>query len=349
MNTAVVMAGGRGTRLWPLTVRLPKAMIPLDGRPILEFVVAALRTSGITRVLAVLQHWPSSVVEHFGDGSQFGVAMDYLLQEGDLGTAGSIRQAAEVFDDEEFVVASSDVVFHADLLPGVEFHRARRSAATLALARVVDPADLGVALVAADGRIAEFQEKPALGEFPSAAVNAGVYFLDRRALDLVPAGQPFDFGRDLFPAMARSGGAIYGWSLPGYWRDVGTLAALEAARRDVAAVPALRNLATRWPTAARKAGGRIWVSHPASGKDRWIAIDAGALARAVQTIWERLAGAKRGAEATVASLEGIRGIGKDEARAALGWLEREGKVDLAKEGDTVRVSPAPGGSPPAQR
>src|SRR5262245_22334609 len=259
MKTAVVMAGGRGTRLWPLTRHLPKAMVPIDKRPILEFVVAGLRSAGVERIVAVLQYHPSAILSHFGDGSRFGVSMDYVLQEGELGTAGSVRQALELIDDEEVIVSSSDILFHGDLLPGRELHERRRSIATVVLSQVEDPSAFGEVVLGPDGPIREFREKPRRAPARRALVSTGLYFLHRRALADVPAGTACDFGLDLFPALVRRGRAVHGWELAGYWRDVGTPAALCAAREDVQEDPGLLSLMTRWPARRRGSGGRLFI------------------------------------------------------------------------------------------
>lgn len=285
MDTAVVMAGGRGTRLRPITARIPKAMVPIDHRPIMEFVVAALRASGFSRVLAILQLMPGTIVRHFGGGEEFGIAIDYLLQKGEVDTAGSVRQALWLVKEDDFAVASSDILFHADLRAGAEMHLDRRGLATLALTRAADPAGLGTVERDPGGRVLDFREKPRGTTGPGALVNAGLYFLNRRAFDRVEPERSVDFGRDLFPALVRAREPVFGWDLPGYWRDVGTPESLQAARRDARDLPAFRDLASRDLATGGPSGGesdraRIWVpaDPPASPAEapgpQWIEMSA---------------------------------------------------------------------------
>jgi mannose-1-phosphate guanylyltransferase/phosphomannomutase len=336
MRTAVVMAGGRGTRLRPLTDRLPKPMVLLDDhRPLMEFVVAALRASGIRRILAVLQFMPRAIVDHFGSGSRFGIAIDYLLQEGELGTAGSVRQALALFDDEDFLVASSDILFHGDLMPGMDFHYQKGGVATLALTRVEDPSGLGAVRPGSDGRILEFREKPGPGEMEGAAVNSGIYFLNRRALQFLPGQRRLDFGRDLFPHLLAEGAGVYGWCLPGYWRDAGTWSSLEAARRDLQEVPALRRMVTRWPAVRSGDGGRIWIPQQDPAEE-WLMMDTTTIGQAAGAIWKHLS-EEEGKTSTLARIQKLDGMKKEEALAALGWLAREGKVRFNQEGRSIKV------------
>jgi mannose-1-phosphate guanylyltransferase / phosphomannomutase len=360
MNTAVVLAGGHGMRLWPLTQRLPKPMLAIDSRPILEFVVSGLRASGIRRLLVVLQFHPGSIVRHFGNGEKFGVGLDYLLQEGDLGTAGSVKQAARFLDQDDFLVSSSDILFHGDLAEGEEFHRASGGEATIALTEVDEassgapdgarrsgtgpsgfgpsefgPSEFGTVRVDPRGRITEFREKPLRGTVPSKLVNAGIYFLSRRALAVIPEGVPFDFGHQLFPSLVQRGRPIHGWRLPGYWRDIGTPEALSAARRDVRELPVFKNLITSWPAPRAGDGGRIWICRQAATGD-WQEMEIGALCQAAGEIWQQLS--RRGERlVTLAEVPRLSGVKPRDAQAALCWLAREGKVRFHPDGQDTKV------------
>jgi len=339
MKTAAILAGGRGSRLRSLTGGIPKAMVPIDGRPIMEFVVGALRASGVQRILAILQFQPALIVDYFRDGAPFGVAMDYLLQEGDLDTAGSVRQALDLLEDDDFLVASSDILFHGDLLPGVEFHRARGSVATLALARVEDRSEFGAVIRGPDQRILQFLEKPRPGAAGGGMVSAGIYFLSRGALEWVTPGKPVDFGRDLFPALVREGAPIYGWDLPGYWRDVGTPPALESARREARELVGLKGMVTRWPAVRCGNGGRIWIRlNGPTGE--WLVMNATTIGDAAGLVWKHLS-ENREMGVPLSQIEKLKGVGPKEALAAVGWLAREGKIPFDEEGRATRIRLSP--------
>jgi NDP-sugar pyrophosphorylase family protein len=335
MKTAVVLAGGHGVRLWPLTERLPKPMISIDDRPIMEFVVSALRSSGYRKLLVILQYNPGPIVEHFGNGESFGVAIDYALQDGDLGTAGSVRQVLDLIDEEDFTVVSSDILFNGDLLQGEEFHRTTGAAATVVLSLVDDPSEFGSVRLGEDGRIIDFHEKPPSGSVATNIVNAGIYFLRRSVLDRVPKGRPFDFGRDLLPRLLRCREPVYGWKLPGYWRDIGTFKGLETARTDIRTNPLFKNLITRWPASRSGEGGRIWTHKKAPARE-WLEMDLSTIGQAAGIIWKYLA-EHNDRPPTIAELQKLKGVGANDAVAAVGWLAREGKLVLKQEGRTTRV------------
>lgn len=339
MKTVVVLAGGRGMRLWPLTEKIPKPMVPIDDRPIMEFVVAALRSSGFGRLLVILQFNPGPIVEHFRDGSDFGIPVDYILQEGELGTAGSVRQALEFFDGEDFAVVSSDILFHGDLIGGAEFHQSRKSAVTIVLSSAEDPSEFGVVSRGSDGRILEFQEKPPAGHQGTCAVNAGIYFLNRRVVEGIPQDRPVDFGREVFPRLLSEGARIYGWDLPGYWRDIGTFDGLKAARRDVRMISTLKAVTTRWPSPRSGEGGRIWIRKRASARE-WVETDTASLIHASEVV-SRFLSEHAGGEISLTEIRKLGGLEPGEANAAVGWLSREGKLKLKQEGRRTVIEFAP--------
>jgi NDP-sugar pyrophosphorylase family protein len=357
MKTAVVLAGGHGVRLWPLTERLPKPMISIDDRPIMEFVVSALRSSGFRKLLVILQHNPGPIVEHFGGGERFGVTIDYALQDGDLGTAGSVRQVLGLVDGEDLTVVSSDILWSGDLLQCEEFHHATGASATVVLSQVDDPSEFGSVKLAKDGRIVEFHEKTHSGSLDSRScamdssmnggahgagpyiVSAGIYFFRRSIFSQVPAEEPFDFGRDLLPRLLRCRESVYGWTLPGYWRDIGTFKGLEAARADIRANPLFKNLITRWPASRSGEGGRIWTHWKAPARE-WLEMDLSTIGQAAGIIWKYLA-THNDRPATIAELQKLKGVGANDAMAAIGWLAREGKLVLKQEGRTTKVQLTP--------
>jgi NDP-sugar pyrophosphorylase family protein len=345
----VVLAGGQGSRLWPLTRHTPKPMVEIDDRPIMEFVVSALRANGFRRVLVILQFNPGPIVRHFGDGGRFGLTIDYVLQEGDVGTAGSVHQALDLVEEEEFAVLASDILFHGDLQAGEEYHRSRKAWATIALSEVDDPSEFGAVDLGPDGRIRRFCEKPPPGSALTKVVNAGIYFLDRRVLDRVPDDRGMDFGHELIPALVDDGAPVFGWRLPGYWRDIGTFDGLAAARRDIREIPALREIMTQWPASRSGGGGRIWIRKKGPARE-WLEMDTTTIGHAAGLIWKYLSeNSGKSKNPTLAELQKLKGIGKDDALAAIGWLAREGKLLFKQEGRTTRVQLTPSELPATVR
>jgi NDP-sugar pyrophosphorylase family protein len=218
---ALVLAAGEGTRLRPLTLDRPKPMLPIGGRPILEHLVALLRRHGVTEIAINLHYKPRMIVEHFGDGAGYGVSITYSFEERLLGSAGAAKRL-EWFLSEPFLVLYGDVLSDLDLGGLVERHRARGAQATLALYEVEDPTRCGIVELAGDGRIIRFVEKPAPEAVVGNLANAGIYVLEPEVLGLVPPGQAFDFGRDVFPLLLERGGSVYGHRTPGYVLDVGS-------------------------------------------------------------------------------------------------------------------------------
>ena len=222
---AMILAAGEGTRLRPLTAGVPKPMLPVAGRPALEYTVEWLQHHGIREIVINLHHHPETVIRHFGDASAFGVSIEYSIEERILGTAGGTKRRASFFDGS-FVVVYGDVLTDLDLSAFVGYHSTRASIfhLTMSLYRVPDPERCGVALLDAEGRVTSFVEKPSAGESPSDLASAGVLVLDPEILRYVPEGLFCDYGHDLFPALLQGGIPIYGWPLPkdAYLVDFGT-------------------------------------------------------------------------------------------------------------------------------
>ncbi len=225
------MAGGEGTRLRPLTCTLPKPMVPILNRPMMEHILNLLKRHGFKDVASTLWYLPDDVTTHFGDGSDFGVSMNYYIEREPLGTAGSVKNASE-FLDSTFVVVSGDALTDIDLSEAVAFHREKGSLATLVLTSVANPLSYGVVLTAEDGRIAQFLEKPTWSQVFSDTVNSGIYILEPEVLDLVQPGQKVDFSQDVFPELLRRKAPLYGFVAPGYWSDVGNLDVYRQAQKD---------------------------------------------------------------------------------------------------------------------
>ncbi|MDQ0191217.1 NDP-sugar synthase [Alicyclobacillus cycloheptanicus] len=250
---AVIMAGGRGSRLLPLTKHLPKPMVPLLDRPVMEYIVELLATHGFRDIGVTLGYMPDPIRFHFGDGRKFGVHITYKEEPTPLGTAGGVKHIAHDYR-ETFVVMSGDALTDMNLTAALAAHRRSGAWATLVLSRVSCPRGYGVVSLQRDGAgrdgilrdgasrdgasrdgglpdgamrdgaIAEFIEKPQTwDEGRTYTVNTGVYILEPRILDYIPSDQPYDFGSQLFPRLLDMGAPLYGHVMDGYWSDIGTL------------------------------------------------------------------------------------------------------------------------------
>lgn len=230
---ALVLAAGEGTRLRPLTLDRPKPMLPVAGRPLLEHLVALLAAHGMREIAINLHYRPEAIVDHFGDGSRFGVRITYSREPRLLGSAGAARQL-DWFLDDPFLVLYGDVLTDVDLSSLVDAHRRFGGVGTIALTEADDPTRSGIVQMEGGGRVTSFVEKPATDEFGRLA-NSGIYVLDRASIDHVPSGRPFDFGTDLFPALLSAGAALYGVPVPGYVLDVGSPDRYRRAESDLLA------------------------------------------------------------------------------------------------------------------
>lgn len=219
---AIIMAGGRGTRLQAISGGLPKPMMPLCGKPILEHIIRLLAGQGFTELCLTLGYKPEVIQTHFGDGKDFGVSLRYHTEEKPLGTAGGVRACSDFYGQDDFLVISGDAACDFDLTQLIAHHRENRCIATLGLYRHPEPLRFGLVPAAADGRILEFLEKPTWERVVTDLINTGIYALSPAAMAPVPPDRPCDFGRDLFPQLLRQGNRLHGLSLDGYWCDIGT-------------------------------------------------------------------------------------------------------------------------------
>ncbi len=229
---AVIMAGGFGTRIHPLTINLPKPMIPLVNRPIIEHIIALLKGHGITDLVLLLYHQPEEIKKYFGDGSEFGVHITYVTPLDDFGTAGAVKAAARHLG-ERFLIISGDLLTDLDLGQALVFHAEKKARATITLTSVTDPLQFGVVITDKEGRITKFLEKPGWGEVFSDTINTGIYVLEPEVLDLIPEGENRDWAKDVFPQMLEQGAPLYGCCLEGYWADIGNPEAYLEACRDI--------------------------------------------------------------------------------------------------------------------
>ncbi|HEX9059704.1 MAG TPA: mannose-1-phosphate guanyltransferase [Clostridia bacterium] len=219
---AIIMAGGEGSRLRPLTCDLPKPMVPVMNKPIMEHIINLLKSHGITDIAVTLMYLPQKIRDYFGNGSNFGVNLKYFIEDTPLGTAGSVKNASDFLDDT-FVVISGDSLTDMDLTAAFEFHRKNNSQATLVLTKVDVPLDYGVVITEKNGEVKGFLEKPSWGEVFSDTVNTGTYILEPEVLNYIQKGDKFDFSHDLFPLMLKNKDAIFGYVSHGYWCDIGDL------------------------------------------------------------------------------------------------------------------------------
>jgi mannose-1-phosphate guanylyltransferase / phosphomannomutase len=219
---AVVMAGGEGTRLRPLTSNQPKPMVPIVGKPCMEHILELLRASGFDEVVVTLAFMPQSIRGYFGDGEAMGLQIDYSIEEQPLGTAGSVRLASALLD-ETFLVISGDALCDVDLGALLARHREAGAAVTIGLKSVDNPLEFGIVVTDEDGRVERFLEKPSWGQVFSDTINTGIYVLEPEVLRHVPTDRPYDFSKELFPLLLEMGRPIYGHVLDGYWQDIGNL------------------------------------------------------------------------------------------------------------------------------
>ena len=229
---AVIMAGGEGTRLRPLTSNAPKPMMPLANRPMMEHIVDLLVRHGIDEIVVTVAFMANTIRTYFGDGSEFGVRMVYATEETPLGTAGSVRNAMDELDDT-FLVISGDVLTDIDLGAIVDAHRRADAVATIGLVRVENPLEYGIVITDDDGGIERFLEKPTWGQVFSDTINSGIYVLEPRIFDWIAADVPVDFSGEVFPQVLADGEKVLGAVAEGYWEDVGTLEAYVRAHKDI--------------------------------------------------------------------------------------------------------------------
>jgi mannose-1-phosphate guanylyltransferase/phosphomannomutase len=230
---AVIMAGGEGTRLRPLTATAPKPLLPVANRPMMEHVIDLLRRHGVDDIIVTVAFMANAIRNYFGDGTDLGVRIRYVDEPVPLGTAGSVRNAADLIGDERFLVISGDVITDIDLTSMMKFHEERCALATIGLTPVENPLEFGIVITREDGSIDRFHEKPTWGQVFSDTINTGIYVLEAEVLDHIIPNQAVDFSADVFPALLEQGRPLFGAVGRGYWEDVGTLDAYLRAHTDV--------------------------------------------------------------------------------------------------------------------
>lgn len=217
----IVMAGGFGTRIRPLSANRPKPMLAVVNRPILERVLVHLRGFGMDEAVLLTYYDPDKIRSYFGDGERIGMRLHYANADQDFGTAGAVAHGSDMVPADEYLVLSGDVICDFDLAAIVDFHRDKRATVTIGLTRVPNPLQFGIVIIDGEGRVKRFLEKPTWGEVFSDTVNTGIYVLAASVLAHVPRGESFDFSRELFPKLLEAGEPMFGHVSRGYWRDIG--------------------------------------------------------------------------------------------------------------------------------
>src|SRR5580700_7370954 len=220
---AVIMAGGEGTRLRPLTSHRPKPLAPALNLPIMEHIVLLLKQHGITEIVVTLHYLADEIQGYFGDGSEWGVNLIYSVEDTPLGTAGSVKQAEDDLKDDTFLIISGDALTDIDIDKAIAFHREKKSLATIVLSHVHNPLEFGVVITDDEGSIRRFLEKPSWGEVFSDTVNTGMYILEPSIFKTMQADTPYDWSQDIFPRLLQEEQSMYGYVMDEYWTDVGSL------------------------------------------------------------------------------------------------------------------------------
>ncbi|MBC8059865.1 MAG: nucleotidyltransferase [Clostridiaceae bacterium] len=229
---AIIMAGGEGTRLRPLTCNIPKPMMPILGKPTMDYAIELLRKNGIIDIGVTLQYLPDEVISHYGDGKDYGVNLRYFIEETPLGTAGSVKNA-ELFLDDTFIVISGDALTDIDLSEAVEYHKRKKAMATLILKEVTIPLEYGVVVTNKQGRVTGFLEKPSWSEVFSDKVNTGMYILEPEIFSCFETNEKFDFSNDLFPILLNENKPMYGFVTEDYWCDIGNIEQYRRCNLDI--------------------------------------------------------------------------------------------------------------------
>jgi len=228
---ACIMCGGTGTRLRPLTFKRPKPMIPISNKPSVLHLVEHLSKEGFNDIVITLGYRGEDIEEDLGDGSMYGVHIDYVYEKEKLGTAGSVKNAQKLIGNEPFIVVGGDHVMTLNLREMFRFHQNNNADVTIGLLSIDDPREFGIADIDINNRILRFFEKPKAGEIFSNLASTGIYVCNPSIFDKIPAGQKFDFAKDLFPRMLRDNERINGILVRGKWTDVGSAGAYRDAQK----------------------------------------------------------------------------------------------------------------------
>jgi mannose-1-phosphate guanylyltransferase/phosphomannomutase len=228
----MVLAAGVGERMRPLTDLLPKPLLPIANRPVMSYILTHLAGHGFDEVVANVHYRADDVVAALGDGASCGVRLSYAYEDRLWGSAGSVKRSADFLGEGTFLVTGADDLTAMDLSALLARHRQAGAQASIGLVEVEETSQYGIVVTDEAGRIQRFVEKPQ-GRAPSSTANTQIYLFEPEICDLIPAGDRYDFGFHVFPALVAEGRPFYGFALPGYWRDIGSLGDYFAAQRDV--------------------------------------------------------------------------------------------------------------------
>ena len=231
MIKAFILAAGAGTRLRPLTYEVPKPMVPLANKPVIEYTIESLKKHNIKSVIMNLHTLPHLITDYFGDGKSFGIDISYSYEENLLGTAGGLKKCKKFFDST-FVVMSGDGLSDIDLTSAIEFHKRKKSLATMILKKIETKFNYGITLTDRFNRIIKFVEKPTWGSVFSDTVNTGVYIFEPEIFKFIPDGF-YDFGNNLWPKLLKLKKPIFAYLSNGYWTDIGNIEEYKKAVKDI--------------------------------------------------------------------------------------------------------------------
>lgn len=218
---AIIIAGGLGTRLRPLTYNTPKPIVPVVNRPFIVHQIEHLVKHGVDEIILSLHYLPDEIKKILGDGRQWGIKINYSIEEHPLGTAGAVKNADKFFDSGPMVIFNGDVLTDINISKVVNFHREKRARVTLTLTEVEDPTPFGLILTDKEGRVTKFIEKPGWNVVTAKTINAGIYVVDPKIFANVPKGKEHSFERELYPALLEKGEPIFGFLSKAYWIDIG--------------------------------------------------------------------------------------------------------------------------------
>jgi NDP-sugar pyrophosphorylase family protein len=229
---AFILAAGLGTLLRSLGLDLPKVMVPVGGKPLLEHHLELLKRQGIRELIVNLHYLPEKITSHFGDGSRYGVRITYSREPELLGTAGAVKKMESELLDGTFLVFYGDNLVRVEFAPLIEFHRAHKAEVTVALFASPEPWTGGAVETDSNGRVLRFVEKPDPKQVSTNLISAGIFVVEPTVLKTIPAGQFYDFGKDVFPKLLAEGRLVYAMKPEAYIQDVGTPERLAKAQRD---------------------------------------------------------------------------------------------------------------------
>jgi len=252
---AIIIAGGLGTRLRPLTYNRPKPIVPVVNKPFVVHQIELLKKYGITEIILNLHYLSDNMALALGDGSAFGVKLYYSIEKDPLGTAGAVKNAEEYFDREDLIVFNGDILADFRISDILAFHREKKARVTLTLTTVEDPTQFGLVLTDQEGKVTKFLEKPGWQQVTAKTVNAGLYIVNPSVFKSVPKGRPYSFERDLFPKLLEAGEKIYAAVSADYWIDIGNPQKYMQAHRDIL------NGDVHVLLDGERVGHNIWIAH----------------------------------------------------------------------------------------